>query len=95
MCCSAQPPQVPKWRQAGGTRSALGSTTSTRCARVPVALDLDGLAGQREGHEDALAVDLGDAVAGMAELGDRHRLSHGGRRAGIRGCRRRLRSATG
>ena len=27
--CSAQPPQVPKWRQGGATRSGLGSSIST------------------------------------------------------------------
>ena len=50
---SAQPPQVPKWRQTGATRSALARDDAEQPAAVAAPLDLDRLAGQREGHEDA------------------------------------------
>ena len=65
MCWSAQPPQVPKCRQGGCTRSALGAMTRTNRRAAVAGLDLDRLAGQRERHEDARALDLGDAVAAV------------------------------
>ena len=37
---------------------------------IAVDLDLHCLAWQREGHEDAVAADFGDAVAMLAEGGD-------------------------
>jgi hypothetical protein len=35
ICCSAQPPQVPKWRQRGATRSGLAETTFSGRPRAP------------------------------------------------------------
>src|ERR1700676_5189929 len=72
-------------------RAWLDQTGETGAAAP--SFDLDGFAGQRQGHEDAAGWRLGDAVAGMADTGARHRLSHAGRRAGTRDCPCRLRSA--
>ena len=74
--CSAQPPQVPKCRQTGATRSGLGSSTSISRRALALALDRDALAGQREGHVDGPAGVANDAVAAMAERLDRDDLSH-------------------
>ena len=58
-------------------------------------LDLDRLARQRVGHVDRPVRALGDAVAAVAEWRDRKALVTCMPPApiGIRGCRRRLRSA--
>ena len=53
------------------------------------ALDEHRLVRQRVGHEDGPVRGLGDAVAATAEARDGDALSHGARRSGIRGCRRR------